>query len=86
MNFVIFAAVLIYLWLMDVNEKRTLFRHAACCAISGLIAREGELPDKMVEESGKTSERYFSEKAIGYAEDLVTAVEEAEKILYPKQK
>ena len=69
---------------MDENEKRELFRQAACCAIAGLLAREDELSDKEVKKNEKSSECYFSEKAIGYAEDLVKAVEEAEKILFPK--
>lgn len=71
---------------MDKTEKKQLFRQAACSAMAGLLANEGELSDEEVKANNKESEIYIAEKAVGYAESFVEVVEKAEKNIEQKGK
>ena len=65
---------------MDKTEKKQLFRQAACSAMAGLLAHDGEMSYEEQKDFKKENEVFFAERAVGYAEQLVKTVDEAEKV------
>ena len=66
---------------MDEEEKMLLFKLAACSAMTGLLAHDGEISEKKQKEVNKDSEAIVADKAVNYAEKLVDLVDEREKMI-----
>jgi len=62
---------------MKSEEKKQLFRQAACCALAGIIANRNESS----ENKDKSEEQYYARDAVAFADQLVKEVIKTEKII-----